>query len=142
MHDQKDRIRGIKGQVPAKHKPFLPPQGMQKKRQTGGSAAGQRLKWQMHCAKGPGPPEEEEAARQHDSRVAETRQIAATCKKEGCNSCPTKVDNASEFLYTFTTRPGMDPTHQQPGRAYAEARRDRAQDTVRTADKRRTEDVR
>ncbi len=72
-------------------------------------AAGERLKWQMHCAKGPGPPEE--AARQHDSRVAETREIAAIYRKEGCDSCATKIDNASEFLYTFTTRPGMDPTN-------------------------------
>ncbi len=48
-------------------------------------AAGQRLKWQMHCAKGLGPPEE--AARQYDSRVAETREIAATYKK-GTTSGP------------------------------------------------------
>ncbi len=65
----------------------------------------------MHCAKGLGSPEEEEAARQHNSRVAETHEIVATYKKEGCNSYATRVDNTSEFLYTFMTRHGMDPTN-------------------------------
>ncbi len=70
--------------------------------------AGRRLREQLHHAKGLAPPE---GARQRNRLVAGTREIAAIYRKEGCDSCATKIDNASKFLYTFTTHPGMDPTN-------------------------------
>ncbi len=69
------------------------------------------LKKKFIHAKGLGPPEEEGAAR-HDMLVAETRGLAEAFGREaGCESFATKLGNASEFLYTFTLHPGMEPTN-------------------------------
>ncbi len=59
-------------------------------------------------AKGPGPPEG--GAAQHDILVAETRALAAAFREAGCESFATKLENASEFLYTFILYPGMEST--------------------------------
>ena len=53
---------------------------------------------------------------QHDILVAETRALAAAFREAGCESFATKLENASEYLYTFILYPGMEPTNNIPER--------------------------
>ncbi len=101
-------------------------------------AAGRCLKERLHYAKGLGPPE---GARQHDRLVAETREIAAIYERNGCKGFCHKAWERRRIPLHVRTASGHG-SHQQPGRAHAETRRDRAQDTVRAANCRWAEDGR
>ncbi len=66
------------------------------------------LKKKFLFAKGLGPPE---GAAQHDMLVVETRALAVAFREAGCKKFATKLENASEYLYTFVLYPGMEPTN-------------------------------
>ena len=75
------------------------------------------LKKKFLFAKGLGPPPPPEEKKngvrqqQHDMLVVETRALAVAFREAGCKKFATKLENASEYLYTFVLYPGMEPTN-------------------------------